>query len=132
MPKFKFTKEYGFKASAKMIYPYLSTSNGLSEWFVDAVKVDPEQVYHFDWQGDVLKGVMKTHKLNQSVKFEFKPKPGDVELDKPNFVEFKLVPDELTGYTYLHITDFSEMDDEIELNEMWDFFINTLKKKVGG
>ncbi|MDX2190311.1 MAG: START-like domain-containing protein [Bacteroidota bacterium] len=129
--KYKFTKEYDFKASAKMLYPYFTNSQQLEEWFVDKVWIDNDKVYHFEWQGEPLRALLKMHKVNSYVKYEFFPKPGD-DSGIPNYVEFKMTLDELTGLTYLKITDFSEMDDEIELNEMWDNFIKTLKEKTGG
>jgi uncharacterized protein YndB with AHSA1/START domain len=132
MAKFKFVKEYDFRASAKMLYPYLSTPQGLSEWFVDRVWIDENNVYHFDWQGETLKAVLKIHKTNNFVKFEFEPKPGDNLKEPKNYVDFHLNIDELTDTTYLVVTDFSEMDDVEELNDMWDHFIATLKEKVGG
>ncbi|MFN0048539.1 MAG: START-like domain-containing protein [Cytophagales bacterium] len=132
MAKYKFTKEYDFRASAKMLYPYFSTVQGLSEWFVDKVWVDNENVYHFEWQGEPLKAMMKLHKINTFVKYEFFPKAEVNGKEALNYVDFHLNPDEMTGDTYVKVTDFSEMDDEIELNEMWDSFIATLKEKVGG
>lgn len=132
MSKYKFTKDYEFKASAKNLYHYISTVNGLSDWFVDKVWVDEAHVFHFEWQGEPLKAILKMHRLNAFVKFEFFPKTDDLETTNPNYVDFHLEPDELTGVTYFKITDFSEMNDLEELNEMWDNFMNTLKEKVGG
>jgi uncharacterized protein YndB with AHSA1/START domain len=132
MSKFKFTKEYDFRASVKMLYPYLATVNGLAEWFVDKVWIDKDNVFHFEWQGEPLKAIMKTHKINSFVKYEFFPKKDDISVGSPNYLEIKLETDELTGLTYMKITDYSEMDDLVELNEMWDNFVRTLKEKVGG
>lgn len=132
MTKYKFTKEFDFRASAKMLYPYLTTVQGLSEWFVDKVWIDEQHIYHFEWQGEPLKALMKMHKINSFVKYEFFPKKEDEATCNPNYVELKLEPDELTGLTYLKVTDFSEMDDEVQLNEMWHNFMTTLKEKVGG
>ncbi len=132
MAKHKFIKEYGFRASVKMLYPYFATVQGLSEWFVDKVWIDEDHVYHFEWQGEPLKAVMKIHKVNAFVKYEFFPKPEDKGKEPRNYVDFHLDTDDLTDTTYIKITDFSEMDDEIELNEMWDNFMNSLKEKVGG
>ncbi len=132
MSKYKFTKEYGFRASTKMLYPYFSTVQGLSEWFVDKVWIDNDNVYHFEWQGEPLKAVMKIHKVNAFVKYEFFPKADTKIKESANYVDFHFNTDEMTGDTYITITDFSEMNDEIELNEMWDNFVATLKEKVGG
>lgn len=131
MSKYKFTKEYEFRASAKTLYHYISTVNGLAEWFVDKVWVDNEHVFHFEWQGEPLRAILKTHKLNTFVKFQFFPKPGDTDEKNPNYVDFHLNTDEFSDVTYFMITDFSEMNDEVELNEMWDNFMETLKEKVG-
>lgn len=131
MTKFKFTKEYEFRATAKILYHYISTVTGLSEWFIDKIWIDEAQVFHFDWQGEPLKAIMKTHRLNSFVKFEFFPKTENSDNTSPNYVDFHLETDELTGVTYFKITDFSEMDDQAELNEMWDNFIRNLKEKVG-
>lgn len=132
MNKYKFTKEYGFRASAKMLYPYLTTIQGLSDWFVDKVWIDDEKVFHFEWQNEPLRAIMKTHKTNSFVKYEFFAKTGDEQSKLANYVEFKLDIDELTQVTYLKVIDFSEMNDEAELSDMWDNFIYTLKEKVGG
>ncbi|TAF78150.1 MAG: ATPase [Bacteroidetes bacterium] len=132
MAKYKFVKEFDFHASAKMLYHYISTANGLAEWFVDKVMVDDNHVFHFEWQGESLKATMKTHKMNGFVKFEFFPKPGDLDTKNPNYLDIHLNSDELIGLTYVKITDFSEMDDEVALNEMWDNFMETLREKVGG
>lgn len=132
MAKFKFVKEYDFRASAKMLYPYLSTAQGLAEWFVDKVWVDSDHVYHFEWQGEPLKAILKIHRTNNFVKFEFLPKAELTTKEPLNYVDFHLNIDELTDLTYLKVTDFSDMDDVEELNEMWDNFIRNLKEKVGG
>jgi len=115
-----------------MLYPYFSTVQGLSEWFVDKVWIDKDNIYHFEWQGEPLKATMKIHKVNSFVKYEFFPKVDTEQKQALNYVDFHFNPDEMTGETYLKITDFSEMNDEIELNEMWDNFIAALKEKVGG
>lgn len=132
MSKHTYTKEYDFRASSKMLYPYISTVQGLSEWFVDKVWIDNQNIYHFEWQGEPLKAILKIHKINTFVKFEFFPKITDNLNEPSNFVELRLEADELTGLTYLKVTDFSEMNDEVELTEMWHNFMSTLKEKVGG
>jgi len=129
MSKFKFTTEYEFNASEKMIFPYLSTAKGLSEWFVDSIIIDENHKFHFHWQGEVLVAKMVVNKPYDHVKFEFAPKS---ELDKkPNFIEFKLNYDEMTTRVYLTVIDFSEMSDSNELLKLWDNFIATLREKLG-
>ncbi len=132
MGKFKFVKEYEFRASAKMLYPYLSTVSGLAEWFVEKVDLDTNKNFVFNWQGETIVGRMVSHKVNTQVKFEFSPKIDGIKTEPNNYLEFRIVPDELAGTTFLKVIDFSEMDDEVELNEMWDQFISNLRTQVGG
>jgi len=47
-------------------------------------------------------------------------------------LDIHLNQDELTSVTDIKITDFSEMDDNVGLNEMWDNFMQTLREKVAG
>ena len=46
--KKKFTMEYEIKSSPRILYSFLSESNGLSEWFADEVSVR-DQVFTFTW-----------------------------------------------------------------------------------
>ena len=129
MPKYKFSTEFEFNASEKMIYPYLTTPSGLSEWFVDKVTINEDKNFLFHWQNEDLVAKLVVNKPYDHVKFEFITKS---ETDsKPNYIEFKLNFDEMTTRVYLKVIDFSEMDDEIELQEMWDNFMKSLREKIG-
>ena len=41
-----FTDDFEIHASIKMLYPYIQTASGLSEWFADDVK-KPRKNFHF-------------------------------------------------------------------------------------
>ena len=68
--KKKFTMEYEIKSSPRILYSFLSESNGLSEWFADAVSVR-DQVYTFTWDDEEQKAKLMLLKENKLVKFRW-------------------------------------------------------------
>jgi len=129
MSKTKFQQEYEIKASVKMLYPYISTPDGLGQWFVEDVSMDNNEVYNFVWDGEDHFAKIKSSQVNKYVEFQFIPKNAD---NDPNYLEFTLLFNEITETIYLRITDYSEMDNLEELNELWRGFIDNLKELVGG
>lgn len=130
MAKNKFIGEYDFRASKKMLYPYISTASGLSQWFADDVNINNEdKVYTIIWDGEENKAKMVSSRSNHHVKFEFLDT--EDEEDDANYVEMKLDVSEMTQELFLRVTDFSDMDDE-EAGELWDSLIHDLKEIVGG
>ncbi len=131
MAKNKFIGEYGFRASKKMLYPYISTASGLSQWFADDVNVNNEdKVYTIIWDGEENKAKMVSSRSNHHVKFEFLDTETEDD-DEPNFVEMRLEVNELTQELFVRVTDYSDMDVE-ETEELWEGLIHDLKEIVGG
>jgi uncharacterized protein YndB with AHSA1/START domain len=130
--KHKYVAEYEIRASAKMIYPYLNTASGLSQWFAEDVNIkNDEKVYHFIWEGENHFAKLTAQRTNAHVKFEFLPENAVDEKD-PSYIEFKIDTNELTQSVYLKIIDYSDMEDEEELKDLWDNLIDALKEIVGG
>lgn len=127
MSKYKFVGEYEVKASKKMLYPYLSTASGLAQWFADDVNIDEDKVFTVIWDGEENKARMVSHRTNAQVKFEFLS-----DDEEPNYVEFKLDMNELTQSVFIRVTDYSDMDDEQELEELWNSLMADLREIVGG
>lgn len=126
-----FTADYEIHASIKMLYPYLQTASGLSEWFADDVTISPEKVFTFVWDSEAHKAIMTSHRVNHFVKFEYLPESEEDEKD-PSHFELRLEINELTQTTFLKIIDYSDFDDQEELQDLWDGLIENLKKVVGG
>lgn len=126
-----FTADYEIHASVKMLYPYIESASGLSEWFADDVKISPEKVFTFEWNSERRKAVMEAHRINHFTKFEFLPETPDDKKDRAYF-ELRLEVDELTQTTFLKVTDYSDFDDQEELKALWDGLVENLKKVVGG
>ncbi len=126
-----FTADYELHASVKMLYPYIQSASGLSEWFADDVRISPEKVFTFVWDNESHKAVISAQRTNNFVRFEYLP---ESEADKkdPSYVELNLESNELTQRTFLKIYDYSDFNDMVELQELWDGLIGNLKKVVGG
>lgn len=126
-----FTADFEIHASIKMLYPYIQTASGLSEWFADDVNISPEKVFTFVWDNEDHKAIMSSHRTNHFARFEYLPESKEDEKD-PSYFELRLEINELTQTTFLKVVDYSEMDDVDELHDLWKGLIENLKKVVGG
>ena len=126
-----FTTDFEIHASSKMLYPYLQTASGLSEWFADNVNISPEKIFTFEWDNEVRKATITSYRLNHFVKFEYLPESEEDSTDRSYF-ELKIETDNLTQSTYLKISDYSDFDDMEELQDVWEGLMANLKKVVGG
>ena len=131
MAKKLFTEDYEIHASAKMLYPYISSASGLSEWFADNVNINPEKVYTFLWDNEEHRAVVASHRTNHFTKFEFLPEDEEDESD-PSYFELRIELNELTQTTFLKVTDYSSFDDIDELRDLWNSLIDQLRSVVGG
>jgi hypothetical protein len=117
--------EYLLKTSNKILYNFLSTPDGLQEWFADHVNFKAGE-YEFAWDDESAKAKMINKKANESIKFEF---TDDERLG--NTLEFKINTDPLTKDLALHISDYCLKEEEKSNKQLWDFLINNLKTKLG-
>ncbi len=138
MSMIRFESEYEFRASPKILYPYLNSPGGLSQWFADDIKIDEDNIYHFYWNGDAQRARLAAKRRDEYVRFEYLEEGtggseiiGDNEQDSP-YLEFLLERNELTQSVFLKVVDYSEMDDEEEVQELWEGMIFQLREMVGG
>lgn len=110
-----------------MIFPRLSTPEGLGEWFADEIITDGN-IYTFRWGKTESKALLTSLKENKLVRFEWIDESGDKE---SNFFEFRIVVHDLTGDLALLITDFAEPDEKEDAIYLWDTQINDLKRNLG-
>ena len=127
MNKSKFIGEYSINASRKMLFPYISTATGLSQWFADDVNITEDKVYTMFWDGEVNRAKIVSIKANRYIKFEFEGEDDD----DLNFIEIRLEMNELTQEVYIKITDYSDIDNQ-EVSDLWEGLIHDLKEIVGG
>ena len=127
-----FNEDYEIHASIKMLYPYIQSAGGLSEWFADDVKINNEdKTYTFFWDNEEHRARQAAHRTNHFVRFEFLPESEEDEKD-PSYFELRLESNELTNSVFLKVTDYSDFDDQKELHDLWNGLIDVLRKTVGG
>lgn len=129
--KQEFTADFEVHASIKMLYPYIQTASGLSEWFADDVTINPEKIFTFIWDNEQHKATMAAHRTNHFVRFEYLPENKSDEKD-PSYFELRLEVNELTQTTFLKVIDYSDFDDMEELQDLWEGLVANLRKVVGG
>lgn len=117
------------RASPKMLFPYVSTASGLSQWFAARVNVLSENKFDFYWDNESHLARQVSLRQNKGVRFEFlDPDPDGAE---NSYVDFRVDVSELTQSTFLRITDYSATTDPDELNSMWNGLLDKLKEIVG-
>lgn len=123
--KEKFEMEFVLNASSRLLFNYLATPSGLSEWFADDVNAQGECfTFFWDGAGENAKLLKKRHE--KLVCFQW-------ESDKGTdfYWEFSIQVDELTHDISLIVTDFSEEDELEESKLFWQSRIDELKQIIG-
>jgi hypothetical protein len=127
-----FTADYEVHASIKMLYPYLQSASGLSEWFADNVKINNmDKTLTFFWDNEQHKAKEVAHRTNHFVRFEFIPED-DADKKDPSYFELRLEFNEMTQSVFLKVSDYSDVDDPHESQDLWDGLVENLRKVVGG
>ena len=124
--KVKLEMEFSIHASPKMIYQYITTPSGLSEWFADDVN-SRGKIYTFIWDGEEEKAKVSNQKTNEKVKYKWIDENNE---ETGTYIEFKIIIDELTKDVSLLVTDYCEEDEE-ETRMWWENQINDLKHIIG-
>jgi uncharacterized protein YndB with AHSA1/START domain len=125
--KEKFEMEFVIQASPSLLYQYISTPSGLSEWFADNVNSRGE-FFTFIWDGSEEKAKLLSKKSGESIKFRWMV---DEEEGESYYFEMRIQVDEITKDVSLMITDFAEEDEVDEAKMLWDNQISSLKQVLG-
>ncbi len=123
--KVKYEMEFPIQASPSLLYQYISTPSGLSEWYADNVNSRGE-IFTFIWDGSEEKANLVSKKNGERIKFRWQD-----DEETSYYFEIRIQVDEITKDVSIMITDFAE-EDEIEEGKMlWDNMINDLKQILG-
>lgn len=123
--KKKFKLEFELRSSPKILFSFLSSPNGLAQWFADDVIVQPDDYFIFKWDNEMLRAKLLGVKENKSIKFKW-------EDDEPYcYFEMEVLQDELTGDVALSITDFVPDDERDERARIWESQVETLIRVLG-
>tara|TARA_R110000796_G_scaffold88850_2_gene191740 strand:+ start:3671 stop:4054 length:384 start_codon:yes stop_codon:yes gene_type:complete len=122
--KVKFEIEFVIQSSPQLLYTYLSTPSGLSEWFADNVNSRGEKFY-FIWDESEEEAKLLKRKSEEFVKFRWTEEEDDY------FFEMRIIVDEITSDVSLFITDFAEEDEIDEAKMLWTNQVSSLKQVLG-
>ncbi|MGB7394793.1 MAG: START-like domain-containing protein [Pricia sp.] len=122
--KTKFQLEFVIQSSPQLLYQYLSTPSGLSEWFADNVNSRGEK-FIFIWDGSEEEAKLLKRKSEEFVKFAWE------DSEEGTFFEMKIIVDEITKDVSLFITDFAEEDEVEEAKMLWTNQVSDLKQVLG-
>ncbi|NQX86420.1 MAG: SRPBCC domain-containing protein [Flavobacteriaceae bacterium] len=124
--KIKYELEFPIHASPQLLYQYLSTPSGLSEWFADNVNSRGE-LFTFIWDGSEEQAKLLNKKSGERIKFRWL-------VDEENtsvYFEMRIQVDDITKDVSVMITDFCEDDEIDEAKMLWENQIADLKHVLG-
>ena len=121
----KYTLEFPIKSSPLILFEFLSTPSGLTQWFADQVDVFHND-FTFFWDNNPSKAKMIEQHENERIRFHWHDSPSD------EFFEFKIQTAEITGDTVLLVTDFANPKDLKDAQRLWDSQVHELKMRLGG
>ena len=122
--KQKVQMEFTVRSSPKILYSYLSTPDGLAEWFADDVTVK-DGVYTFHWEGDESRAKMANKKENVVVRYKW------LDVKDDSYIEFEIQTDDLTSDVALMVTDFVFPDEKEETHRLWESQVLALRHLIG-
>jgi uncharacterized protein YndB with AHSA1/START domain len=124
-PNGKFELEFVVRASADLLYEFLYTQSGLSEWFCDDVNIR-NGIYTFIWDGQMQQARLLKTIDHQLVRFQW------VDKTDGSFFEFRLQHDDLTNDVSLMVTDFADTNAERESSKLlWQNQVEKLMHVIG-
>ncbi|MEJ6792267.1 MAG: START-like domain-containing protein [Lacinutrix sp.] len=123
--KVKYEMEFPIHASPSLLYQYISTPSGLSEWYADNVNFRGE-LFKFIWDGAEEQAKLLTKKNGERIKFRWLEDEGE-----SYYFEIRIQVDEITKDVSIMVTDFAEEDEVEEGKMLWENQISDLKQVLG-
>lgn len=123
--KSKYNIEFTIQSSPQLLFQYLSTPSGLSEWFADNVNSRGEE-FTFIWDDSEETAKLLSKKANEKVRFQWDDDEGE-----DYYFEFFIQVDDITKDVSLIVTDFTTEDEMEESRMLWDNAIADLKQILG-
>jgi uncharacterized protein YndB with AHSA1/START domain len=124
-PTGKFEMEFVVHASAEMLYEFISTASGLSEWFCDDLNIR-NGIYTFIWEDQMQQARLLKTVEYQLVRFQW------VDKTDGSYFEFRIQKDDLTNDISLIVTDFADSHGDRESSKLlWNSQIEKLLHVIG-
>jgi len=123
--RIKFEMEFPIKVSQRLLYQYLSTPSGLSEWFADNVNSRGEK-FIFIWDDSEETANLVLKKMPEKIQFQW-----EEDQDTDYFFELRIQFDEITKDVSLIVTDFADEDEVEESKMLCTNQVSDLRKVLG-
>jgi len=124
MSKQLYTLEYPVRCSPGILYEFLATPAGLSEWFADKVD-ERDGIIYFGWNGSYEKAELLEQEEDKYVRYHWMTAP------KEEFFEFRIEKSEITNQTILIVKDFAEKKEIKDQSRLWDYQVKELFHRLG-
>lgn len=125
MNKTKYQLEFAMNSSVSLLFDYIGTSSGMSEWLADEVKERGDE-FTFIWGGQTETANLIKYKEDAFVRFRWQEDEGT-----KYYWELAVHEEDITGDVALVITDFAEEDDLEQSKLYWSNLVDDLRKIIG-
>ncbi|MFM8255216.1 MAG: START-like domain-containing protein [Bacteroidota bacterium] len=124
MAKQLYTLEFPVRCSPSILYDFLATPAGLSEWFADKVD-ERDGTFYFAWDGNVEQAEVVETVEDKFIRYRWQGAPA------AEYFEFAIEKSEITNQTILVIKDFAEKKDIKDQTLLWDHQVKDLFHRLG-
>ncbi len=125
--KVRYELEFPVNSSPQLLYQYISTPSGLSEWFADNVNSRGEY-FTFIWDGSEEKARLTSKKTGERVKFRW---VDEKDRDTDFYFELRILEDEITKDVSLMVIDYADEEELDEARLLWENQVSDLKHVIG-
>lgn len=125
--KVRYEIEFPVNSSPQLLYQYISTPSGLSEWFADNVNSRGE-FFTFIWNDSEEKARLSSKKSGEKVKFRW---VDEQDRDTDFYFELRILEDEITKDVSLMVVDYADEEELDEAKLLWENQISDLKHVIG-
>lgn len=122
--KEKYSLEFEFRSSPKILFTSLSDSSGLAGWFADEVFVK-DKLFTFVWEGGHSNARLVAVRDLHLVRFEWE------EDTDGTYFQFEIKEDEITLDIALVITDFANKGEKDTNIRLWESQVQKLRMLLG-
>lgn len=124
-PPGRFELEFVVHASAQILFEFITTPSGLSEWFCDDVNIR-NGVYTFKWEENEQNARVVRMIEEKVVRFQW------LEKQDNSYFEFRIERDDLTNDISLIIADFAEtVEERASSTLLWHSQVDKLLHVLG-
>ena len=116
--KIRYEIEVPINSSPQLLYQYISTPSGLSEWFADNVNSRGE-FFTFIWDDSEEEARLSSKRSGERVKFRW---IDENRKDTDYYFEIRILEDELTKDVSIMVVDFADEDELQESKQLWENF----------